>query len=399
MKPKTHSYWLIAVGLALAAVLALAFRPQPVPADFVRIERGPLIVTINEEGRTRIKERYIVSAPLSGRVQRLALHPGDTVEAGRTLITAVEPADPELLDPRARALAHARINAAEAARERSVPLLERARTAHEYAATELARSRELYEREGVSHRELDAAEQREAETAAGLKSAEFERRIAEYEYEIARAALVRGDSDNGAGANAGLDIRAPISGRVLRVFQESSTVAQAGARLLEIGDPTDLEIVIEVLSTDAVKIAPGARVNIEHWGGPAPLAARVRVIEPAGFTKISALGVEEQRVNVIADFAGDESSRRAIGDGFRVEARIVIWEDRDVLKVPIGALFREGEAWAIFAAEHGRARLKSVQLGQRNDRDAEVVSGIDAGDEIILHPSDRVTDGVRLAAR
>jgi HlyD family secretion protein len=244
------------------------------------------------------------------------------------------------------------------------------------------------------------AEQREAETAAELRSAEFEKRIAAYEFEMARAAFVGDEAAAaGEGGRRSLEVFAPISGRVLRVFQESATVIPAGARLVEVGDPSDLEVVVEALSTDAVKIAPGARVIIEHWGGTEPLAARVRVVEPAGFTKVSALGVEEQRVNVVADFTGTPASRSRIGDGFRVEARMVLWETNDTLLVPVGTLFRAGEAWAVFVARAGHAELREVNLGQRNNRSVEVLGGLQAGEQVILHPGDRIADGVRVRAR
>jgi HlyD family secretion protein len=241
------------VGVVIAGALAWAFRPQPIPVDLAPVARGPLVVTIDEEGRTRIRERYVVSTPLAGRLLRVSLRPGDKVEAGQTVIAVIEPATPELLDPRSRALAEAKIKAAEAAQQRSAQMLERARTSHEYAATELQRAQALFERAGLSHRELDAAEQREGETAAELRSAEFESRVAAYEFEMARAAFVGEDSATAEFAgNRRMEIHAPISGRVLRVFQESATVVPAGSRLVEVGDPGDLEVVVETLSTDAV---------------------------------------------------------------------------------------------------------------------------------------------------
>lgn len=391
---------IVAGAAALGLVLVWAFRSPRREVDLAPVTRGPLVVTVDEEGRTRIKESYVVSAPLSGRLLRVALKPGDPVEEGRTVVAVIEPTAPELLDPRSRALAEARVKAAEAAQERSRPQLERSRAARDYAAADLARARQLYADGGLSHQELDAAEEREAVAAAELKSAEFQTRIADYELEVVRAALLVGTPE-GAAAEAGgrFEVRAPITGRVLRVFQESATVVPAGTRLAELGDPAGLEIVVEVLSTDAVRIAPGARVEIEHWGGDAPLPARVRRVEPAGFTKVSALGVEEQRVNVLADFTGPPEARQAVGDAFRVEARIVVAEARDTLKVPVGALFREGEAWAVFAVEGGRAALRPVQVGRRNDREAEILVGLTVGERVIVHPGDQLQDGVRVQPR
>ncbi|MBL9214977.1 MAG: HlyD family efflux transporter periplasmic adaptor subunit [Opitutaceae bacterium] len=398
---KWSRYWLVGVFAAgLAAALAWAFRPPRLAVDVAPAARGPLVVTVDEEGRTRIKERYVVSAPLAGRLLRVALKAGDPVAAGRTVVAVLEPGDPELLDPRARAQAEARVNAARAVQEQAGPLRERAHVAFEYARVGLERARQLYAGQGLSHEELDAAEQREAVAAADLRSAEFQERIANYEFELARAALLgEPDEANVAATGRRFEVRAPIDGRVLRIFQESATVVAAGTRLVELGDPADLEIEVEVLSSEAVKIAPGARVMIEHWGGDVPLAARVRVVEPAGFTKVSALGVEEQRVIVRADFTGPAETRRSLGDAYRVEARIVVWEGADVLKLPVGALFREGEQWAVFAVERGRAALRRVEVGRRNNREAEITAGLAGGETVVVHPSDKLQAGVRVAPR
>lgn len=400
MKLNRQRLLLVAALLLLAAGLIYAFLPRAVPVDVVKVARGPLQVTVNEDGKTRIKERYVVSTPLGGRLLRVELHPGDMVEAGRTLLAAIEPTDPELLDPRTRAQAEARVKTAETTRQQSVPLLERARTSWEFAQTELRRAQRLYEENTLSHQELDNAEQKERTTAEELKSAQFALQIAEYELELARAALLRTDARSREDSDPWqFPILSPICGRVLRVFQESSAVVPPGARLLELGDPADLEVEIDVLSADAVKIKPGAKVFLEHWGGDAPLLGRVRLVEPAGFLKISALGVEEQRVNVMVDFTDPFEKRPSLGDAFRVEARIVIWESTDLPRVPVGALFREGEDWAVFAVADGKAHLQRVKIGQRNDVEAEVTDGLTPGADVIVHPSDRIRDGVRVHAR
>lgn len=399
MKEKKSGIWLVGGGIALIGGLIWALRPQPAEVDSAPILRGPLVVTVDEQGRTRIRERYIVGAPLAGRLQRLELHPGDPVKAGRTVVAAIEPTDPELLDPRARAQAEARVKVAELAVQRSTPLLERARANHELAAVELTRARQLFATQAISHHELDAAEHRESAAAADLRTAQFDRRIADHELAVTRAALIGGDPEGGQRPARRLEIPSPITGRVLRVMQESATVTGAGAPLIELGNPADLEIVIETLSTDAVRIRPGAKVTVVHWGGDEPLPARVRVIEPAGFTKISALGVEEQRVNVVASFTGPAEARSSLADAFRVEARIVIWEDADVIKVPLGALFRDGDAWAVFVIVDGRAVMRRVEVGQRNGREARIVGGVAPGETVILHPSDRVRDGTAVRAR
>jgi HlyD family secretion protein len=358
-----------------------------------------LQVTVNEDGRTRIKERYVVSTPLGGRLLRVELKAGDVVEAGKTLLTAIEPTEPELLDPRTRAQAEARVKAAEAARMQAVPLLER-RARPRVRADRPGTAGRLYEEKTLSHQDLDNAEQKERTTAADLKSAQFAVQIADYELELAKAALLRTNHGNsGASDSWHFPILSPISGRVLRVFQESSAVVPAGARLLELGDPADLEVEIDVLSADAVKVKPGAKVFLEHWGGDAPLLGRVRLVEPSGFLKISALGVEEQRVNVIVDFTDPLEKRPTLGDAFRVEGRIVVWENDDVIRLPVGALFREGDDWAVFVVAGRRAKLQRVKIGQRNDLEADVTSGLAAGARVIVHPSDRVRDAIVVKPR
>src|SRR5688572_29209130 len=384
MKPqRTSRFAMYAVSLAVvAAALAWAFWPRPIPVDVAAVVRGPMRLTVDEDGRTRIKEQYVVSAPLAGRMSRIHLHPGDAVAAGRTVVAAIEPTDPALLDARARAEAEARLSAATSARDQAVPRLERARTAHDYAAADLRRVRKMFETRSGTGRELDAAEEKERATHHALRAAEFAVHIADFERDLAEAALKHASpaTIRAGGAPAGSDatgcdgdtaarfeIRSPIEGRVLRVFQESSTVVTPGSRLLEVGDPADLEVEIDVLSRDAVRIRPGTKVILEDWGGGEPLTARVRVVEPAAFTKVSSLGVEEQRVYVVADFIDPPGQRAALGDAYRVEARIVVWEADDLLKVPTGALLRHGDEWGVFTLGGGRVALRTIQVGQRND--------------------------------
>lgn len=398
MKLKRSSLWLLLAAVGSLVLLVWALRPRATRVDTAPVGRGSLTVEVAEEGRTRIRQRYVISAPLAGRLLRVTLRPGDAVEAGKTVIATLEPADSALLDPRTQAQAEARAKAAEAEQAKTSPLLQRAQSEHAYARTDLERARGLHAQSGVSHQELDAAERREAAAAAELRSAEFAQRIADYEVELARAALL-GPEARATGDDARRQLRAPISGRVLRVFEESATVVPAGARLVEVGDPSDLEVVIETLSTDAVRIPLGARVRVEQWGGSDALTARVRVIEPSGFTKVSALGVEEQRVNVIADLTTPTEHRRSLGDGFRVEAHIVVDEAVSVLKVPVAALFRQDTRWAVFVAEAGRARLRTIEIGRRNDQDAEVLAGLREAELVVLHPGDSVREGRRLRSR
>jgi HlyD family secretion protein len=354
-----------------------------------------LEVTVRDDGRTRIKDRYIVSAPLAGQLQRVELKPGHKVKE-RDILAVIEPTVPELLDPRSQAAAEARVRAADETLKQANALLERTIASFDYATNDLIRVRELFQSGTVSSQEMDRAMLAARTTEGDLNSARFGVRIAEYELQLARTALARGSPDNPGGT---VDVAAPVAGMVLRVMQESRTVVGPGTPLIEIGDPGNLEVEVDVLSSDAVKIQPGARVLFEYWGGPRPLDARVRLVEPAGFLKISALGVEEQRVWVIADFVSPRSEWQNLGDAYRVEARIVAWETNNVVKVPIGALFREQDEWAVFKVQDDRAQLQRIQIGQRSEHEAEVLGGLIEGELVILHPSDRVLDGVTVRRR
>ena len=397
---KSFSQRIIAIVAVLSVITAvtMAMLPQPVAVDIATIQRGPLVVTISDDGRTRIRERYVVSAPLNGRLVRIRLKPGDTVIAHETQLTTMEPADSALLDPRAIAQAEARVKSADARHGQAKPRLESARVVLNHAETELGRLQQLVERKAGSAQELDAQRVVFQQAANDCEAARFELEIAGFELDVAKAALIQGASDS---SNNGwsFPVTSPISGRVLRVFQESATIVNAGDRILEVGESTDLEVEVDVLSRDAVRIRPGARAMLEQWGGGDSLAARVRLIEPSAFTKISALGIEEQRVNVIVDFVDAPESRPPLGDGYRVEAAIVEWESADVLRVPTGALFRNGESWAVFVVVGKRAKLVRVELGHRNDNEAEVLKGLKDGDRVILYPGDRVEDRTAIEER
>ncbi len=393
----------IMVGLILlvvAAALVYAFLPQPVPVDLAVIETAPLQVTIDEEGRTRVKEVYVVSAPLSGHVKRIERDVGDPVVAEMTLLATIEPSDPTFLDVRSRTQAEAEVKAAEAAKALADAELVRAQAELDFALLELDRARRLVAREHLSQQALDRAEMDARTRQAVVKTANANLQVKLFELEMARAQLINpGRAAGGSDACDCVDVVAPVNGRVLRLIQESETVVQAGAPLLEIGDPQDLEVVIELLSTDAVQVAAGAQVFIEDWGGGKTLAGKVRRVEPFGFTKISALGIEEQRVKVIVDFTDPPDQWRPLGHGYRIEARILVWQAEDLLQVPLSALFREGDDWAVFVEEEGRARLRKVSVGQRNSEAAQLLDGLSAGDAVVVHPSDRVLDGVRLERR
>lgn len=395
---RTRHLVLILFLLGAVAALTYALWPASVPVDLARVERGPLRTTVDEDGKTRLKERYIVSAPLAGRLSRVTLREGDAVTAGQTILATIDPMDPSLLDPRALAEATARVRAAEAALERAGAAVRRAAAAQELAQSELARLREATAKGAGSTQELQRALAEDVIRREELRAVGFDRDIASFELEQARAALLH-SSGEPSQASVRFDITAPVSGRVLRVIQESAAVVTAGSPLIEVGDPTDLELVIDVLSTDAVAIRPGAQVSIEHWGGEAPLSGHVRLVEPAAFTKFSALRVEEQRVNVIIDLDDAPEARPTLGDGYRVEARIVTWESPDTIKVPTSALFRTQKSWAVFLADRGRAVTREVALGRRNADEAQVLSGLEPGDTVVAYPGDKVRDGVRIAPR
>ena len=430
--------FVLLIALAIVGGMVYAFVPRPVQVDLVKVDRGTVRVTVDEDGKTRIREKYVVSAPLNGRILRINLDPGDQVEAGKTLLTMIEPRDPELLDARSVAQAEARVKGAEATLRQIEPDLEMARNNLGNAEAEVTRNRKAFRGSGVTQSELESAELLLHQRSEELRSKKVAEEIAKFELEQAQAALMRsrphadeiarvksaGDDGTAAegkeatpsdkpleAANAdneiptetnngwNFPIYSPINGRVLRVLQESSAVVTPGTALVELGDPTDLEVEIDVLSRDAAKIEPGDTVYLEHWGGAVPLKGRVRVVEPSGFTKISTLGVEEQRVWIIVDLVDPPEERKSLGDGFRVEARIVIDEANNVLRVPTSALFRVGEEPAVFRVIDGVVHQQKVKVGRQNGLEAEILEGLTEGDEVVLHPSDQIDDGTRVQQR
>jgi HlyD family secretion protein len=386
-----------AIGLGAVATLVVAWLPRPVPVDVVRVARGDVRVTVDEDGRTRVEDRYRMSAPLTGHCARIELHAGDAVRAGDVL-ARILPAAPPLLDARARAEAEARVLATEAQLQQARSSIDRARVAADLAEREAARSRELAARGGVAAQALDRAEAEARSARQELESVRFAARVAEHELELARAAVGRvGQSSPAAGDQ--LELTAPADGVVLRVLEDSAGFVAAGTPLVEIGDPTALEVAVDVLTSDAVRIPVGAHVEIDRWGGDGVLAGRVRRVEPSAVTRTSALGIEEQRVDVVIDLVDPRERWSALGDGFRVEVRILVHEARGVLVVPATALFRRGEGWAAFVVRDGRAELAPVEVGARNGVEAEVRSGLTEGDEVIVHPSDRVVEGAAVEPR
>lgn len=390
--------WLM-IGLAavfVVAVVVVAWIPNPVDVEVADVSRGPLVVTVDEDGQTRVIDRYLISAPLAGDLGRIELDAGDAIEAGQVLARLV-PLPPPLLDARSRAEAQARVDASLAARAQAQAAVNRARVALDFAEKEAARARAVVKQGGLALSDAERAFSEERRSKEDLRSANFGGRVAEHQVELARFAFLRlsGKSEDGEH----MEIVSPVDGQVLNILQQSEGVILAGTPVIELGDPAALEIVIDVLSQDATRIRPGATAEIVRWGGKRPLRAHVRVVEPSAFTKLSALGVEEQRVNVIIDLDEPREVWSTLGDGYRVEARISIWEDDDVLRVPASAVFRHEEEWATFVVENGEAVIRKVQLGETNGLETEVVSGVEEGETVIAYPSDSVRDGVSVRAR
>jgi HlyD family secretion protein len=385
--------------LALAVALAWLFRPAAVPVDLVKVGRGPLMVSVSDEGETRVRDMYVVSAPVPGRMRRIDLEAGDTVVAEKTVVARIEPSDPASLDVRSAAEARASVDAAAASRTHAAAQVRRAQAELEFAQSELARIRVLARSHTVSENDLDSAERRAKTADAALGEARAEQQVRESEYQVARARLMTPASRTPAADCDCVTVFSPVSGDVLRVVTESEGVVQSGTPILEVGDPDKLEVVVDLLSSDAVRVQAGQRAIIEAWGGPVPLEGVVRRVEPFGFTKVSALGIEEQRVNVIIDIKEPRQQWQRLGHGYRVEPRIVLWEGHDVLKVPLSALFRQGQRWAVFVDDGGQAVLRQVDIGQENGLEAEVKSGLVAGERIVLHPGDRIAPGARLEQR
>ncbi len=386
--------WLM--GAALLGLVAWGLWPKPILVETGIVARSPLTVRVSEEGKTRIRNRYVVAAPVAGRMRRVPLKAGDTVEAGKSLLTTIEPVASPILDPRARVQAEAVVSMREASRRQAEESLEASRAALKMAEADRDRMRSVRKDGSLSDSDRDRMEAEASIKAAEVRAAEFALQVIDYELAQAKAALQRPD----AGAAGDLvEMKAPVSGLVLRVMQESETIVSPGTQILEIGDPADIEIEAEILSRDAVTIHPGDAVEVEQWGGETALKGRVRRIEPAAFTKISALGVEEQRVYVLSDLLDPPAAAKALGDRYRVEVRVAVWHSDDVPVVPSGALFREGNDWKSFIYQNGTARLATVGAGHSDGHLTEVLSGLKAGDKVLLHPPDTVKDGAAVKER
>ena len=379
--------WILGAA-ALAVLLYLAIAPRALSVYTEAIFRGQMEVTVSAEGRTRIRDIYTLSAPVSGRVLRIDFDAGDEVFANETIVAIFEPVEPGFLDERSLAQARARLNQAKAA-------VVRARAERSYAATEWERVRAMEVGRTVTQKTLDQARSNRDATAAAYEATLAEQQAAEAAL-IAPSGKAKPHDETDTGCC--LSLTSPINGRILRITEKSERVMTAGSTIMEIGQPEALEIVVDLLSQDAVKVEAGARAYLENWGGEAPLLARVQRVEPSGFTKISALGVEEQRVNVILDL-DDPGGWRGLQDAYRVEPRIVVWQQESALQVPLGALFRAGDEWAVFVRDGNQAEQRLVRVGQRNRTTAQVLDGLAEGEEVILHPSEHLSHGSRVSLR
>ena len=397
----------LAGGLVIAGVLWFAW-PRPIAVDIAAVTKGPMEVTIDDEGKTRVRHVYIVSAPIAGKVlrishpagnPRMSLHVGDQVIVDETVVAIMQPMMPSFIDIRSREEIQAAVAAADAAVTFAEAEIRRIEAALEFSQDELKRAQALSRTGTISSRALEKAKLDVATNEAGLASARAQLGVRRSERASVAARLIDPSSVPAkTSSTCCVQIRAPVNGRVLKIVQDSEAVVPAGAPLLEIGDLLDLEVVADLLSTDAVQIRPGSPVQIDGWGG-STIQGRVTRVDPAGFVKVSALGIEEQRVRTTIDFAGGPEEWSRLGHDYRVIVHVTTWKADDALTVPVGSLFRRDNDWAVFAVKSGRVRATLVRIGHRNAQLAEVLSGLSPGDRVVLHPSDRVKDGAAVAQR
>lgn len=392
---RKHRWTLILIFLLMAS-LAFAFWPRSITVEIAVVTEGPMTETVDDDAITRLKDVYIITAPVSGRLLRIDKDAGDDVTAG-TVLAVMQPAVPQFLDGRTQLEHESAIRAAAASRDEAKAQIKSALARLEYARIDFKRAGKLAEKDAVSLDRQDQARQFLYAAEAALASAESVLQQREAEYKLAQAAMLQ-PAETALPQEDKVEITAPVNGKVLRVFQESEAVVSAGTALMETGEPGNLEIAADLLSRDAVRIAPGDLVDIDNWGGEGVLSGIVRLIEPAGKTKVSSLGIEEQRVNVIIDLTDPKHAWAALGHGFQVDVRIAVWHDGQVIRVPISAIFRIKRDWAVFRNDDGRARLQVIRLGHMTDQYAEVLEGLSAGDQVIAYPSDRIQDGVLIRA-
>jgi len=387
----------VAIAVLVIGLLVWGFWPQPVAIETVEVQRAPLTITIEEEGRSRVIDRYVISAPVDGEACRVQLDVGDPVQQGEVLL-GITPLKSQVLDSRSRAQAIAAVAAAQSALAAAREQVSATGAAARLAATELQRLQPLAEKGMASKGELDRAETAVLTSTAANRSANFNVQVANYELEAATSVLEYSADTKGEPA-VRVPVTSPITGKILKILRECEGPVRTGEPLLEVGDPAALEVEVDVLSADAVQVKPGMQVLFERWGGDQPLQGVVRMVEPVGYTKFSALGVEEQRVLIISDFTSPAEEWQRLGDGYRVEAKFVLWREENVLQVPASSLFRYREGWAVFVVDNHRARRREVEIGQRNGLVAQISVGLEEGDSVINHPSDEVEDGVRVESR
>lgn len=390
--------FVISVGVLVVLAVAYGFLPKPVAVDVAQAKRGPLRITVEEEGRTRVKERFVVSAPVAGYLRRIDLKPGDHVAKGRP-VARLEPLRSTVLDSRSRAEAEASEAAARAALDAAKEKARAAAADAEYSRDRAARSKQLAANGYISKDDLEQAQSDAKKTAAVLQAADAAVVAAQADLERAQAVLRYSAADSASPGGKTVTVRSPANGNVLKVVRESEGVAAAGEPLIEIGNPASLEVKVELLSADAIKVRKGTAVLFERWGGEKALEGNVRVVEPAGFTKVSSLGVEEQRVNVIVDITSPFELWQKLGDGYRMDATFVLWKGTDVLQIPASSLFRKGDRWALFLIENKHARMRFVEIGKRSGLSAEILQGVPEGATVIANPEDSVKDGVKVRMR
>ncbi|WP_237056903.1 efflux RND transporter periplasmic adaptor subunit [Microbulbifer sediminum] len=392
---------LVFIGLlvGLGLFFAYAFLPKPVPVDFTHVTRGPMEVYVRDEGYTRVKDVFVVSAPVTGYLLRIESEVGDMVSANESELAQLLPTHPQFLDERTRNQAAAAVRSAESALELARAELRDAQAQLRFARADARRARALIRKDHISRVELERIELALDSAKAAVDTAEAAEKVRLSELESARAALIEPGQGKPVSPEDVVTVKAPVSGRVLQVRQESENVVNAGTPLLEIGNPAQLEIVVDLLSRDAVQVEAGDYVRLTSWGGEKPLNGSVRLVEPFGFTKISALGIEEQRVNVIIDFTDPREVWQRLGHGYRVDAAVRIWRGDDILQVPTGALFRYQGDWVVFRVSNGRAERVPVEIGHNNGQEAEVLAGLTDGETLVLHPSERIEDGVEIEPR
>ncbi|MFO1424332.1 MAG: HlyD family efflux transporter periplasmic adaptor subunit [Candidatus Competibacteraceae bacterium] len=392
-------FGLILLTLLIVAALGYGFRPQPLWVEAATVTRQPLRVTVEAEGKTRLIDRYVLSAPVAGYLHRIDWKIGDGIQKGQPL-AMIDPLPSEVLDPRRRAQAEARVAASEASLQAAQQTVTAARAEADYAKLDFERLTVLCQRQCVvTQADRDRAEARARQTQAQLRSAQFAVEVARHEVEAAKTALHHSAAQPGGAARETVIVRAPVDGQVLARPRQSEGVVETGAPLLEVGDPRALEIAVDLLSADAVRVRPGTPVVLERWGGEQPLEGATRTVEPVGFTKLSALGVEEQRVWVIADLRSPAEAWSRLGDGYRVEASFIVWQGDRVLQIPASALFRQGEGWAVFVIENGQARRRAVEIGQRGGLAVEIRSGLTEGEPVVTHPDDALREGAAVRIR